>query len=340
MRTLLVDGTWNLKRNYYKRRELIGANRKLCGGTYGFLDSLKSVINKTLPDRVIVCWDGFHAGKLRYNIYKPYKANRQKNWENETKIISTDGIGNEDDAEKFQLLSQKIDIQTYLDELFVRQIEEDYIEADDLIASYILGSTDQNEQIIIYSRDKDFLQLISNKVSIITPDSVDMITIHNFKDKKGYPVDNALLFKCFEGDDSDEIEGVKGITENTLMKYFPDSKEEKYSYKRLVKESYEIQNARKKPLATINKIIDAEHVLYRNAILMNLKKPFMNQSAIDSVNAVRNQPLEDGRSIEKAMEMFTKDGFVKFVGTNNIHYFFGAFYNLKAKELEFNSVVK
>lgn len=342
-KTLLVDGTWNLKRNFYKRKDLMGANGKLCGGTYGFLDSLKSVINKTLPDRVIVCWDGFHAGKLRYNIYKPYKANREKDWENESRVINTEGIGNPDDAEKFQLLTQKIEVQTYLEELYIRQIEEKYIEADDLIAYYIKGSADPDEHILIYSRDQDFFQLVSDKVSIVNPDSLDIITIKNFKEKFGYTVENALLFKCFEGDTSDDIEGVKGITRNTLIKYFPDISEEKYTYKRIVEEGYKIQEERqsgkpkKKPLTKINKIIDSEHILYRNAKLMNLKKPFINQEGIDAVESVRNGTIGEDRSIETAMDMFARDGFNKLVGEGNIQYFFGPFYYMKSKEAEFSS---
>jgi len=341
-KTLLVDGQWNLKRNYYPphRKTLTGANGKLCGGTFGFLDSTRSILNKLMPDRVIVAWDGFHAGKMRYNIYKPYKANREKDWENETRIISTDGMENSDDAEKFQLLSQKIDIQMYLDELSVRQLEADYIEADDFIACYVLGSIDPNEHIYILSRDKDFHQLVSDKVSIITPDSLEIITIDNFKSKFGYTVENALLFKCFEGDSSDEIEGVKGITSNTILKYFPAAADEKYTFGRLVEEAYEIQNSRKKPLETLNKIIDAEHILYRNAKLMNLRKPFLNQEAIDLVESTRNYALDSTRSVETAMEMFAKDGMVQHIWDRNLQNFFGAFYNLKTKEKEFEESLK
>ncbi len=333
MRTLLVDGNWNLKRNFYKRKDLKGANHKLCGGTFGFLESTKSVLNKIMPDRVIVAWDGFHAGKLRYNIYKPYKANRQKDWENETRMIATEGVGSPEDAEQFQLLSQKIDIQTYLDELFVRQMEEDYIEADDLIAYYILNSKNPNEEFIIFSRDQDFFQLISDRVSIINPDSMELITQSNFKEKFGYTHENALLFKCFKGDDSDDISGIHGIGITTLLTHFPDMANEKYTYKRLVEECYEKQ--KKKKLKTYEKIIQAEQELYRNAMLMNLKKPFLNQPAVDLVNAISTQALDSDRSIETAMEMFARDGFTQFVGENNIGYFFGPFYNLKAKEKEF-----
>ncbi len=342
MKTLLIDAQWNLKRNYYPphRKKLTGANGKLCGGTFGFLDSTRSVVNKVMPNRVIAAWDGFHAGKMRYNIYKPYKASREKDWENETRIIATEGIGDSGDAEKFQLLSQKIDVQMYLDELFVRQLEADYVEADDFIAYYILGSTNPDEHIYILSRDKDFHQLISDKVSIISPDSLDLITIDNFQSKFGYTVDNALLFKCFEGDDSDEIEGVKGVTSKTILKYFPDSSNEKYTYSRLVEEGYEIQKSRKKPLATIDKIIQAEDILYRNAKLMNLRKPFLNQEAIDLTDSVRTQALDSDRGIETAMDMFAKDGMVQHIWDGNIQNFFGPFYNLKAKEKEYEESLK
>lgn len=337
-KTLIVDGMWNLKRNYFKRKDLMGANHKLCGGTFGFLDSTKSVINKLMPDRVIVAWDGFHAGQFRYEIYKPYKANRNKNWENEKRVMTTEGFGlvdNSKDFQEFQLLSQKIDTQIYLEELYIRQIEEDYIEADDLIACYILGSKDPDEHIYIFSRDQDFFQLISDKVSIISPDSVDIITINNFKEKFGYTVENALLFKCFKGDDSDGIEGIKGIGIPTLLKHFPDMANEKYTYGRLVEECYEKQKNKK--LKTYEKIIQAERELYRNAKLMNLRQPFLNQNAIDSVKEIRDNIMHSDQSIEKAMSMFAKDGFSSFSGTDN---FFGPFYNLKAKEKEYENNLK
>lgn len=329
---LLVDGNWNLKRNFHKRKDMLDSYGNLCGGTYGFLDSLRSVMNKILPDKVVIAWDGFNAGKLRYNVYKPYKADREKDWENEKRVIVTEGSSNYKDKQDFEFLKQKIEVQNYLDELFVRQVEEDYIEADDLIAYYILSNENNKEKIYIFSRDKDYHQLISQDVSIITPDSFNIITVDNFRDKMGYIIDNSLLFKCFEGDDSDSIPGINGITTNTLLKYFPDIANEKYTYKRLVEECYE--NKKKKKLKTYDKIIQSEEELYRNALLMNLKKPFLNQKAIDSVNLIKSGFLDSDRNIELAMQKFTKDGFVNFIGHNYLSTFFGPFFSLKSKELE------
>lgn len=347
-RVILMDGTWNLKRNYLPphRKKLMGANGKLCGGVFGFLDSTRAVLNKIMPDRLVVAWDGFNAGKLRYNIYKPYKANRDKDWENESRILTTENLYSEDDVDKFQLISQKIDVQMFLDELFVRQLEEDYVEADDLIAATILGNKDPDIHFYVFSRDKDFLQLVSENVSIVTPDSFEIITIDNFKSKIGYTVENALLFKCLEGDDSDGIPGIGGVKMKTLLKHFPDIKHEKYTFKRLVDESYAIQKERenskpkKKPLAKLDKIIQSEHIVYRNARLMNLNKPFLNQSAVDLVEAVRCQALDSDRSIEVAMDMFAREGMVQHIWNGNIGNFFGPFYSLKSKESEFNKLIE
>ena len=111
MRVLLIDGQWNLKRNFYKRRDLKTSTGHLCGGSFGFIDSLRAISQKVLPDRIVVMWDGFHSGKLRYEIYPPYKANRNKDWETTDKAIATDGLYNPKDLEKVEFLKQKIQIQ-------------------------------------------------------------------------------------------------------------------------------------------------------------------------------------------------------------------------------------
>ena len=38
MKTILIDGQWNLKRNFYKKKNY-SAKGELCGGSFGFLES-------------------------------------------------------------------------------------------------------------------------------------------------------------------------------------------------------------------------------------------------------------------------------------------------------------
>lgn len=338
MRVLLIDGQWNLKRNFYKRRDLKTSTGHLCGGSFGFIDSLRAVSQKVLPDRIIVMWDGFHSGKLRYEIYPPYKANRNKDWEITDKAIATDGIYNPQDLEKVEFLKQKIQIQNYLDELYIRQVEVEFIEADDLIAQYVLRSENNDEEIVIYSRDRDYLQLISDKVSIITPDSAFVINKQEYESRNGHTIENELLFKCFEGDSSDKIEGVKGINRETLIKYFPNIAKEKYLYSRLVAESIEAQ--KKKKLKIYDKIIEAQSILYRNAKLMNLKKPFLNEEAINKVDAIKHGTLGNDRSIENAVSLFIKDGMIGNLHDGNLEEFFSPFYRVMTKEIEYSKNMK
>jgi len=336
MKTLLIDGNWNLKRNFHKRKGL-KSNGELCGGVLGFLESLKSVLNKVLPDRTIVMWDGFNGGKLRYDIYKPYKANRNKDWEAEKNMIITDGSESEEDREKYEILKQKIRIREYLENLYVRQLEVDFIEADDLIASYILGKR-SNEEVIIYSRDKDFMQLVSEDVAVLSPDNYTMITTKNFKDVFGYTHENELMFKCFNGDSSDKIEGVKGITEKTLIKYFPNIANQRYTYKSLVEECYEQKE--KSKLKVYDKIIGCRSELYRNAELMNLKKPFMNEEALTGVYKLAYEEFNGNGDINKAMINFAKEGFTNIIGENLIDYFFSVFFTIMNKEKEYTQQLK
>ena len=337
MRTLLIDGNWLLKKNYHKRK-LEEANGEKCGGSYGFLDSLKAVINKILPCRVVVMWDGLSSGYLRYEIYKPYKSNRKKSWNREKNAIETDGIESSDDKEIVEILEQKLTVKNFLQEFFIRHIEIDLIEADDLIAYYILNSQIPNEEIIIYSRDKDFNQLVSPRVSILSPDNFELITINNFKKIYGYPVENALLFKCFNGDSSDKIEGVKGITSDALLENFPRMAEEKYMYNRLVEECYD--KKREKKLKFYDKIIDARSVLYRNAKLMNLRQPFINKEVEIEMQKIIYEPINENFSIQAAMSLFMSKGFSKFVKNEYIDLFFAPFFRIANKEKEYSNNFK
>lgn len=166
MRTLIVDGDWNLKRNFMKR-ETMFAKGEHCGGSFGFLESLRAVINKEMPDRTIVMWDGVMGGKMRYEIYPNYKKDRDKSWDEDSYYLTESEI-NYESKRKYSRLTQKIKVKNYLEELYIRQVETELVEADDLIAKYILLK-EPDEIITIFSSDKDYYQLIEEGVSVLRP---------------------------------------------------------------------------------------------------------------------------------------------------------------------------
>lgn len=336
MKTLLVDGEWNLKRNY-SARDILSVNGEHCGGVFGFLENLGMVINKVLPDRVIVMWDGDMSGKLRHDFYPLYK-NSHKSWDEET-YYKTIGEINDEEKRKISISNQKRRLKNIFENLFIRQVEVDYIEGDDLIAQYVLTKED-DENIVIYSRDQDYYQLINTNVSILRPADGILLTENNFKKLLGYTHKNSLLLKCFKGDPSDEIPGVPGVGFKTLFEYFPLIKDEEYSVDRVISEAVSLYNSQKKKHKTLEPIMGSRNIINRNWKLMDLKNPFLNQEAIHEIEVIRNSVLarENGfvdRSVTDAAKSMISEGYQKYMFKNSIDDFLAPYYRMSAKEKEY-----
>ena len=207
MRTLIVDGEWNLKRNY-NAREIYSSNGEHCSGVFGFLENLGMILNKTLPDRVIVVWDGDMSGKLRHDTYPLYKHDH-KSWDEESYVRTEEELDSEV-RKKVSIGNQKRKLKNLFENLFIRQVEVEYIEGDDLIAQYVL-TREPDEHILIYSRDQDYYQLIDENVSVYRPVDNIILTPKNFRKLLGYTHKNCLLYKCFKGDASDNIADRKSV---------------------------------------------------------------------------------------------------------------------------------
>jgi 5'-3' exonuclease len=344
MKTLLIDGDWNLKRNFLKRENMF-AKGEHCGGSYGFLESLRTVVNKVMPDRASVMWDGMMGGKLRHDIYPGYKIDRDKSWDEDSYRMDEIEIG-EEAKKKYSSLSQKIKVKNYLEELYVRQSEVEFVEADDLIAQYVITKPD-DEQVYIFSTDKDYRQLIVKEgVSVIIPKKNETNTTEytylnrdNFKKEFGYIPDNILLLRCFEGDVSDSIHGVDGIAKKSLLKHFPRFADEIYDIDRLIQEAVTLYQSH--PIKIFEKIIGSRSVIKRNDRLMNLHHPLLTEQAISEVDDLHNCIIVENedftkRSVANAMTMMVKDGYNKLVWNEDMNWFFQPFFRLVAKETEYS----
>lgn len=338
-KTLLIDGEWNLRRNAAKREDMRSGG-EWCGGTFGFLDSLRSIINKLMPDRVVVMWDGKAGGQYRKNIYPLYKSNRDRDFSREAYGLTDKGYEYEKNK-KNSLLKQKIKVKNYLEELSVRQLEVPYIEGDDLIAGYVKNRED-DEVVYILSADKDYYSLFDVNVNVIRPSDYLIISIDNFYQTFGYRYENSILFKCFNGDTSDVIKGIKGIGDETLFKYFPNIKDKVYSIDDLISEAKILQGNSKKPSKKLESIIECKEVFELNKKLMDLKEnPFLNQEAVDAIVEIGSCVIVDPlnakeRSVEAAMKMFIREGLHQFVFNQDYGLFFQPFYRISTKELDFS----
>jgi len=158
-KTLLVDGNNLVKIGFHGVKDYYHNGRHI-GAIWHFVNTIRRFIDEQNFDKVVVMWDGDDNSSARKLIYPQYKEQRRDR-DNEYKLDS--------------FTEQKERIKQYLEDCYIRQINVDNNEADDLIAYYCKIS--ENEQKTIYSGDKDLTQLISDKVSVYYPRTKETYTL-------------------------------------------------------------------------------------------------------------------------------------------------------------------
>ena len=102
----------------------------------------------------------------------------------------------------------------------VQQLYVEDCEADDVIG-YMCRYMFTDDKIVIVSSDKDMYQLISDRVTQWSPGQKKFIDSHTVKKKFGVLPVNMCAVRCFVGDPSDALEGVRGAGFKTMVKRFP-----------------------------------------------------------------------------------------------------------------------
>lgn len=305
IKTLLVDGDNLFKIGFHGVRELYVEGNHI-GGIFHFLNTLRKQLLENEYDKVIVFWDGIHNSKFRREIYPEYKLNRINNMNNE-KLDS--------------YYSQKNRVKQYIEEIFVRQIEIENNEADDLIAFYCQISL--NEIKTIFSSDKDLLQLINEKTSLYSP--LQKFTYRNgdlVKFGKCYiPHRNILVSKIFLGDKSDNIQGINRLGEKTFFKYFPEALEKSVSISDIIQRTKQLveENPKLKVFKNIlngqTKNAELKNEFYLiNQKIMDLQNPLINEEAKEIVKQYYSESLDpEGRERKTIIKMMMEDGFFKYL---------------------------
>ncbi len=186
------------------------------GGLVGFMRSLGYVTRIFDPTRVLVVWDGKGGSGNRQNIDPNYKAQRA------TSRITHWGLYDTKEEETEALINQLFRTQDYIDCLPIHQLVLDKLEADDIIAWIAKkASVSSVKKCTIVSSDKDFLQLIDSTVEVYAPIKKITFTEDNiFNELKVLP-ENYNIVKALVGDNSDNLQGVKGLGIKTIISEFP-----------------------------------------------------------------------------------------------------------------------
>ncbi|MCU7667756.1 5'-3' exonuclease [Bacillus thuringiensis] len=186
---------------------------------YGMTKTLLKLLKNHQPSHMAVAWDVNRETTFRKKIYPDYKGHR----------------GNTPEELKLQFPI----IKEVLNEMGISQFEYEGYEADDIIGS-LSQRFDKTIEVIILTKDKDSLQLITQNTKVWLNTSTAKNKNKEFYGKStNYPnvLDNyfefneetfpyffgnlkplqIIDFKSLEGDTSDNIPGVKGVGEKAIF---------------------------------------------------------------------------------------------------------------------------
>ena len=194
---LVIDGNSIINRAFYGIRILTTKGGKYTNAIYGTVNMISKQLEAIKPDYCAVAFDVKHP-TFRHEMYEGYKAGR-----NPTPP---------------ELLSQFADAKECLALMGIKVLELPGWEADDIqgtIAKMAHGEKDTESYIL--SGDRDLLQLIDDKVTVLLATNSDTLTMKRDEFYAKYAVEPELFvdMKALMGDSSDNIPGVAGVGEKT-----------------------------------------------------------------------------------------------------------------------------
>jgi DNA polymerase-1 len=195
----LVDGTSFCYRAYYAIRSLSNSKGEPTNAIYGFVTMLSKLLADGKPEYAAICFDRPEP-TFRHGDYAAYKANRKPT---------------PDD-----LVSQLEPIKEFCRAFRWAFFEKAGYEADDLLGTLARRGADEGMEVFIVTSDKDFLQLVTDKVKVLNPGKENLIyDIEGVKKRfEGMGPEKVIDIMAIMGDASDNVPGVPGIGEKGALK--------------------------------------------------------------------------------------------------------------------------
>lgn len=196
---LVVDGSSYLFRAYYALPDLRNAAHHPTGAILGVITML-SKVRRDYPCLYGVCvFDAPGRDSFRHTLYQAYKANRR--------------------STPPDLLQQCTPILRIVQQLGWPCIQIPNVEADDVIGTLCTQAYAAGYSCIISSGDKDFAQLVNDKITLVNPMTQDVLDVTGVQKKFGVPPTNMVDYLTLVGDRSDNIPGIEGVGPKTAAKW-------------------------------------------------------------------------------------------------------------------------
>jgi len=301
-RVLLIDGL-NLFFRNFAMIKMVNQDGIHIGGLGGFLRSLNYTINQLQPTSVYVVFDGAGSSINRKNLLPEYKSGR-----NLTRITNWD-VFDSLEEEHDSKINQTVRLIHYLRCLPVKTISINKVEADDIIA-YLSStlSSKYDSKVFILSNDRDFIQLVNENITVYRPAEKEFYTKDTVKNNFGVLAENFILYKTLLGDQSDKVEGIKGLGEKGIFKKFPELLERPLTFDDLM----EIAESKIKDHVVYARIIQDEERLKNNFKIMDLGKPLVDDSEKQLLEELIEEPAPN-LDIKSFSLLYNEDGLGKMI---------------------------
>src|SRR3954469_6389817 len=205
---LLVDGFNLAYRCFHALPELTSSKGFPTGALHGWVKSLWKLIDQEKPDSSLVFFD-LGESQDRLALHADYKAQRKP---------------------MPDPLRQQIEpIKSLTRAMGLAGIEVEGVESDDLLASEAVKLARDGHDVIIVSSDKDFAQIVSDKIKImLPPPSANpklgwrLLDAAGVQEKFGVPPAQIADYLALIGDTSDNIPGIEGVGPKTASKWLAE----------------------------------------------------------------------------------------------------------------------
>ena len=189
-------GLMNISRGERREVRLSTSEGMPTGALYVFTRMLMRLEEDNAPKRMAVVFDDKSGVKtFRAEMYPAYKATRKEP-------------------------PEELQVQMDYFAKVVRGmgwpvIAVPGVEADDVIATLVREAREKDWEVVIYSADKDIMQMVGDNVSMIDALHQKTYTREEVIKKMGVPPEKIPDFLALVGDTSDNIPGIRGVGDKT-----------------------------------------------------------------------------------------------------------------------------
>ncbi|MDD3818313.1 MAG: DNA polymerase I [Actinomycetota bacterium] len=295
-KAILIDGNNIAYRAFYAIPETISTSSGIAtNAVLGFTNMLLKLIEQENPDTIICAFDS-KKPTFRHELFDRYKIQRKK---------MPDSL-----SDQLPLIKEVLNVFN------IACLEKDGLEADDILADIAESIKDEFDSVIIVSGDKDILQLVSDKIKVMSikrgiTDTV-MFNREGVVEKFGIEPEKIKDLLALMGDSSDNIPGIPGIgpgTAKSLVKKYGSVEE---IYENLDK----IDSRRLKELLLANRdlaILSKELTTLKRSGDIKVRELVDNSFKNISINKVKQlfESLEFRNLIKKLYNLQDKIDFKK-----------------------------